>query len=112
MCAVDIYGEIELLHFLPLLRMVSKEPNLIFWDLGCGRGKAMIAAAMSNKNFKKVCGVELLDGLHELGATSIEKLCKDKKYTKEMFKLIKGDIKEIDWSDPDIIYPSSVSLKV
>eukprot|EP00826_Nyctotherus_ovalis_P049655 TRINITY_DN6018_c0_g3_i2.p1 TRINITY_DN6018_c0_g3~~TRINITY_DN6018_c0_g3_i2.p1 ORF type:complete len:357 (+),score=99.51 TRINITY_DN6018_c0_g3_i2:580-1650(+) len=103
-----IYGEVEVLHFIALLRLASKETGQVFWDLGCGTGKAMVAAAMSENDFREICGVELLEGLHKVASKAMERLCEDKEYKKKNFKLFKGDMKEVDWTNADIIYAASI----
>eukprot|EP00826_Nyctotherus_ovalis_P033688 TRINITY_DN2742_c0_g2_i2.p1 TRINITY_DN2742_c0_g2~~TRINITY_DN2742_c0_g2_i2.p1 ORF type:complete len:289 (+),score=68.53 TRINITY_DN2742_c0_g2_i2:944-1810(+) len=63
------YGEIHFLHFLPVLSYAADchgGSNLVFWDLGAGAGKVLIAAALAER-FSKVCGVEFLEGLYEAG---------------------------------------------
>ncbi len=54
------YGEIEFVHFVPLLKMAAKTEDGVFWDLGCGTGKALVAAAAGYNKFEKICGVEYL----------------------------------------------------
>src|SRR5580658_1272591 len=41
-----IYGEIEFLSFYIILEKTKPEPQEIFYDLGCGAGKAVFAAAL------------------------------------------------------------------
>ncbi len=107
------YGEIELVHFLALLKAGSSRSGGVFWDLGCGAGKALIAASMSPLGFEKVCGVELLDGLYDAATTAVKRFC-DTSATKgldvrpDRFKLVKGDMRVVDWSDADLIYTSSI----
>ena len=107
------YGEIELVHFIALLKTATTKPGGIFWDLGCGAGKALIAAALSYNKFSKVCGVELLDGLYEAAEKSVQNYTKtmnDKgmKVDPGMFKVVKDDMLTIDWADADVIYTSSI----
>jgi len=102
------YGEIELIHFLSLLRLASDKAGGVFWDLGCGAGKAIIAAAIGYNNFSKICGVELLDGLYDAAAIAVDKYCNLTGTAKDRFKLIKGDMTKVDWSDADVIYTSSI----
>ena len=103
-----VYGEIEFSHFIFLLKMVYKETDKIFWDLGAGIGKVMIATALSALNFKRICGVEILDGLCDSANNIIKGFCKYTKCDEELFKFVKGDIRTIDWSDADIIYSASL----
>jgi len=103
------YGEIEFPHFISLLNFASVKPGAVFWDLGCGTGKAMMCAAFSECKFSKICGVELLDGLYSLCAKSIERFQSMVGPNNSFeFKLVHGDMTEIDWSDADLIYTSSI----
>ena len=108
------YGEIEFLYFLPLLNYVSvgKEGGT-FWDLGCGTGKVLIAAALSDAGFRRICGVEYLEGLYQTSLKAIDlywKIAKQAglKSNKDKFNIVKGDMKIIDWSDADVVYTSSI----
>ncbi len=110
------YGEIELVHFLPLLKFASKKDGGVFWDLGCGTGKALVAAALSEVGFNKICGVEYLEGLHQTTLTSLQKYetvgakagIDPKRCDPGLFRVVKGDMREVDWSDADVIYASSI----
>lgn len=61
------YGEIVHSSFVQILEFVRKVVNLpeggTFVDLGCGTGKAVIAAALSTLRFSKVWGIELVEPL-------------------------------------------------
>ena len=69
------YGEIVPSSFHQILDYVSssnlfcdepfKEKNGIFYDLGCGTGRAVICAALSPHLFKKVIGIEIIPDLYE-----------------------------------------------
>jgi hypothetical protein len=69
------YGEIVPSSFHHILDYVSssnlfcdepfKEKNGIFYDLGCGTGRAVICAALSPHLFRKVIGIEIIPDLHE-----------------------------------------------
>jgi hypothetical protein len=105
------YGEIDFLHFLPLMKIYAKKTGGVFWDLGCGTGKAMMAASLCDLNFEKVCGVELLDGLYDSALKTITKYLETesgKKRKSNYFNLVKGDMKLVDWTDADMIYTSSI----
>ena len=62
---------------------------------------------------KKCVGVEFLDGLYELAKeTSMNYLLKAAdRYPNERIvdiEILKGDMLQIDWSEADIIYASSI----
>ena len=76
-----VYGEIEFLSFFSILLKVTPQSHDIFYDLGCGSGKAVLTAAFCF-NLAKSCGVELLPELYTLANTQKDKarqLIKDKK---------------------------------
>ena len=85
--------------------------DLVFWDLGAGVGKVLITAALSKK-FSKIYGVELLDGLHEAAkqvCANFEKAIEEEKWTNESkLEMIHGNMLEIDWSNADVVYASSI----
>ena len=102
------YGEIEVIHFTALLKIASPKRGGVFWDLGSGTGKALIAAALGRNEFSKICGVEELDNLYNTSVKVIDNFCKKTKTDKQKFLLVKGDMTKIDWSDADVIYISSI----
>ena len=57
------YGEIDFISFIALLSLVKPNKNTIFYDLGSGIGKAVIACAMVYE-VRKCCGIELFALLH------------------------------------------------
>jgi len=67
------YGEIDFHSFVHILLKKVKIPNkknAVFYDLGSGTGRAVIAARLTQDYL--VCeGVELLEGLHEAGSTVV-----------------------------------------
>ena len=64
--AIDyIYGEIEFTSFIALLTLVKPNQNTLFYDLGSGTGKAVLACAMVFK-MQKCVGVELFKPLHDI----------------------------------------------
>ena len=59
-----IYGEIEFVPFIALLSLVNPDNKTVFYDLGSGVGKAVLACAMVYPVQKSV-GIELLPELHD-----------------------------------------------
>jgi len=43
-----------------------QEAGGVFYDLGSGAGKGVLAASLLHP-FDKCCGIELLESLHEMG---------------------------------------------
>ena len=85
----------------------------IFYDLGSGAGKGLIAAALSGITFLKCIGIELLPGLCEISKGVIDAY-KEKIDNKmlnthnTLLEVREGDILVEDWTDADILYISSV----
>jgi hypothetical protein len=102
------YGEIEVLYFIDLLKTVYTKKGGVFWDLGSGAGKALIAAALGYNSFDKICGVEQLEGLYTVSIEIINKFCAKSNIDKSLFSVVKGDMRTIDWSNADVIYASSI----
>jgi hypothetical protein len=57
------YNEVEFTSFVALLHSVPVMDGEIFYDLGCGVGKSLVAAALSGICLLKVIGFEVLPSL-------------------------------------------------
>jgi precorrin-6B methylase 2 len=68
-----VYGEIEFLSFCAILQRVNPKQSDVFYDLGCGSGKAVLTAALCFK-FSKAVGVELLPELYHLANKQLKKV--------------------------------------
>lgn len=68
------YGETEFNGFRELLISAGAVDGQIFYDLGSGVGKGMIAAALSGICFVKVIGIEILPSLIQCCRDVIEEL--------------------------------------
>ncbi len=108
------YGEIEFAYFLPAILIAAGKSTIpsqkrIFWDLGCGTGRALVAAAMSGR-FDTVCGVELLAGLAQTSQEAVDTFQKEGKDCGAdgvKFTVLHDDMGNVNWSDGDVIYLSS-----
>ena len=56
------YGEIDFMSFCALLSLIKPTQNDIFYDLGCGAGKACVAALLAY-DVKESHGIELLESI-------------------------------------------------
>ncbi|MDA9271781.1 hypothetical protein N9Q05_00135 [bacterium] len=63
-----VYGEIDFTSFIALLSLLKPDNTTVFYDLGSGVGKAVIACAMVF-NVRKSCGIELFYELHSAALT-------------------------------------------
>lgn len=67
------YGEIKFIPFIALLSLIKLDKETVFYDLGSGTGKAVLACAMTF-HLKKCCGIELFPNLHQAACQQLEKL--------------------------------------
>lgn len=67
------FGEIEYPSFVRLLEDVGARDGQVFADLGCGCGKAVVAASLSGIKFIRCIGIEVLPGLCRAALSAIEK---------------------------------------
>ena len=80
------YGEIEFLPFIALLSLVKPDHGTVFYDLGSGIGKAVLACAMVYPVHKSV-GVELLPELYLGACNQVKLLAVNPDYTAKTKKL-------------------------
>ncbi|CAG9324759.1 unnamed protein product [Blepharisma stoltei] len=100
------YGEIEFMHMVPIFELCKPKEGEVFYDLGCGAGKCLVAAALAFPNLRLCKGIELLPGLCDLCKRTVDSMYGE--IQAAPIEVIQGDILEIDWSDADIIYTSSI----
>jgi hypothetical protein len=100
-----VYGEIDFMTFIALLSLAKPNQDTVFYDLGSGVGKAVIACAMVF-NVKKSCGIELFQTLHQCAETQHQKLSKLPTYQKKSDAIhwIHGDFLTMDFSDATLIF--------
>lgn len=104
-----VYGEIVYHSFAEMLSVARPQPNEIFYDLGCGSGKAVFTAAVVY-DYLQVRGVEYLKPLYELCLKLLDKYkdiikeYPDLKRHGNNIEFINADIREYDFSDADIIF--------
>lgn len=96
-----IYGEIDFLSFAAILDMIRPGPEDIFYDLGSGAGKAVIATTLLFP-VKKACGIELLPGLHALSLS----VARDN----PRIEFIQADYLTIDISEATIVFINATGL--
>src|SRR4051794_33417910 len=68
-----VYGEIAEGPFLEALAEAKPQAGEVFYDLGSGTGRAVIAAAAAFP-FGRAVGIELLEGLVQAARTAARKL--------------------------------------
>ena len=114
------YGEVEFPSFIEILRAANARDGQIFVDLGCGAGKALISAALSETQFIRCTGIEYLPGLAQCAKAAVSSLTKrldaiaqvhhESELSRKMplLEIRTGDILDTDWSDADLVYMSSI----
>jgi len=104
-----IYGEIDFVSFVTLLQLVEPKAEDNYYDLGCGGGKAVFAAALTYQ-LNKCVGIELLTPLYNLCTRQLnhfEQLINDNAYFTDhsyQIEFINDDLLAIDISDADIVF--------
>lgn len=100
-----VYGEIEFLAFVALLSLVHPSNNTVFYDLGSGTGKAVLACAMVFP-VRKSCGIELFSNLHNAAVLQQKKLAAQCSYKDKASRIqfIKGNFLTTDIQDATLIF--------
>lgn len=106
-----VYGEIEFLSFIALLSLTKPDDKTVFYDLGCGTGKAVLACAMVFPVNKSV-GVELLPNLYFAACEQAKKLALIEGYAQQSQKIefVLGDFLEVNLEDATMIFINSTAL--
>ena len=100
------YGEIEFAHMIPLLELCNIKPGEVFWDLGCGAGKCLLTVSLLYPDLQACNGVEFLPQLFELCNVTLH--IEDPPEAMAPIKVVHGDMLQVDWSDADVIFTSSI----
>ncbi len=104
-----VYGEVDMGGFVDLLlndvpRKVTRDD--VFYDLGSGSGRAVLAARYAG-DFGGCVGVELLENLHDI-AESVRLLYKfryQSKLVHRNVRFVRSDLLECDWAkDGTVVY--------
>ena len=94
-----------------------QRPGGLFYDLGSGTGKPCVAAALLH-NFERCTGVEILEGLHTVSQSLIERYNSTKESLLQLpsrefhtaIQTFKGDMLQtdiVDWRDADVLFANS-----
>lgn len=105
------YGEIDFLSFIALLSLAKPDQDTVFYDLGSGVGKAVLACAMVFP-VQKCIGVELFPSLYQCSCNQVNHLKKISGYEKKSgkIKFILDDFLEVDLNDATLIFINSTAL--
>ena len=105
------YGEIEFATFIALLSQTNINQDTVFYDLGSGTGKAVLACGMVFP-VKKACGIELFTNLYTTSLQQREKLCAFEEYQNRIghIKFINADFINVDFSDANLIFINATAF--
>lgn len=104
-----LYGEINLLNWKKIVERANPKKDGVFFDLGSGIGKPVIASHLLF-NFRKSIGIELITELHEQALEIKENLKKiidpetQNHVTNRKLEFIQGDIFDSDLREADFIF--------
>lgn len=106
-----VYGEIEFVSFSALLSLVGPDEQTIFYDLGCGIGKAVLACAMVYPIEKSV-GVEVFSELYFAACNQIKALEGIEEYHElsKKIEFIHGDFFEVNLDEATLIFINATAL--
>lgn len=105
------YGEIEFLSFIALLSLVQLDENTVFYDLGSGTGKAVLACSMIFP-VRKSIGIELFPQLYLDACQRVNQLAALANYSELASKIqfILGDFLEVNLQDATLIFINSTAF--
>ncbi|KTD11709.1 hypothetical protein Lgra_1167 [Legionella gratiana] len=105
------YGEIEFFSFIALLSLVDLNENTVFYDLGSGTGKAVLACSMVFSVHKSI-GIELFPELYLHSCKQVEQLAALTQYEEQAkrIKFILGDFLKANLNDATIIFINSTAF--
>ncbi|KTD20193.1 hypothetical protein [Legionella londiniensis] len=100
-----LYGEIDFVSFIALLSLAKPNSETVFYDLGSGTGKAVIACAMVFK-VKKSFGIELFATLHQAALMQKERLRKKPAYSSiaDRIHFIHDNFLQADFTGANMIF--------
>lgn len=106
-----VYGEIEFLPFLALLSLIQLDEHTVFYDLGCGVGKAVLACAMVYPVNQSV-GIEILPELYVNACRQKERLANIPNYKAHACKIkfILGDFLDTPLDDATLVFINATSF--
>ena len=99
------YGEINLQSFLALLSMVAPKKDDIFYDLGSGLGKTVLACSLVYK-LQKCCGIEYLPELYQIAC----QLRQNSSIPTQKIIYHQQHILEANWDEASIIFLNVASF--
>ena len=105
------YGEIDFKSFIALIGGCFPDKNTVFYDLGSGTGKAVIAIAMVF-DIKKSCGIECLEPLHRAAINTKKKWLNEltDTYPESQIEFYNQDFLQSNFKDATLIFINASAL--
>ncbi|WP_028382384.1 methyltransferase [Legionella cherrii] len=105
------YGEIEFSSFIALLSLTNPDETTVFYDLGSGTGKAVLACSMVFPVCKSV-GIELFPELYSVACKRAEELAHIANYAMQAkkIKFILGDFLDMNLNDATLVFINSTAF--
>lgn len=105
------YGEISFVPFIALLSQVAINKNTIFYDLGSGAGKAVIACSLVF-SVKKCIGIEIFTNLYSSARNQQIKLSSYPEYKNKVTKIsfINNNFLNINLDDATLIFINATAF--
>jgi SAM-dependent methyltransferase len=105
------YGEIEFLPFIALLSLAKPDGETVFYDLGSGVGKAVLACAFVYPVHQSI-GVELLPELYLEACNQTKQLAVIQHYDDKAKKItfILGNFLDVDLNDATLIFINATTF--
>lgn len=103
------YGEIDFFSFAAALKVCEPQSGEIFYDIGAGAGKTVLASALLY-DFAKVRGIESLDALYQLSLKQLDLFIKNikqyKYFAKRNFDIefYSQNLLETPFEEADIVF--------
>lgn len=106
-----VYGEIEPQSFIALLSLTQPNGNTVFYDLGSGTGKAVLACAMVYP-VKQACGIEVFPVLDHAANQQLAALNQIANYQTraESIRFMCENFLDSSLSDATLIFISATGL--
>ncbi|MCX7114730.1 MAG: hypothetical protein NTW08_02300 [Gammaproteobacteria bacterium] len=106
-----LYGEIDFLSFIAMINLTHPHRDTVFYDLGSGTGKAVIACALLY-DMKQYNGIELFEPLHEAAELQKKKFAKLKSYKKRArhIHFINGNFLHTSFYDATLVFINATAF--
>ncbi|MBM3580065.1 MAG: hypothetical protein FJX34_04770 [Alphaproteobacteria bacterium] len=98
-----LYGELPFATWQAIVERTNPKKDGVFFDLGSGTGRIIIQSSLLF-DFKKLVGVELLQGLHDKACETQQKLLQIADAPRREISFINASILDIDLREADFIF--------